>query len=77
MATNSMKMGTCPKCESKDVHSNMGPGSPWASNYLQLDFMDKMEVVVLVCGNCGYVEHYIAYDQDLEQVRKKWPKVDQ
>lgn len=74
-----MKKGTCPKCQSKDVHSgsNVSMKSGFNnSNTIPITGLSSAALDNYVCIRCGYLESYIAKSKDLERIEKKWSPVD-
>lgn len=73
-----MKNGTCPKCQSKEIYSGVSVKSKSGfnnSNTIPVTSFRAANLDNYVCGQCGYVESYIAKDKDLAAVKKKWPLV--
>lgn len=74
-----MKKGSCPKCGSREVYSGADIGFKRGMNNSNsiplggLNFPAPLDNYV--CGDCGYLESYLAREKDLEAVRKKWPLV--
>lgn len=75
-----MRTGQCPKCNSREVFCNTNRKFPalhtitvktGSSNnrYAPLD--------TFICGECGYVESYIAHVEDLSYVKQTWASVEQ
>ena len=73
-----MKNGQCPKCGSREIYSNtnrkfpalhtmtIGSGN-FGNRYAYLD--------TYICGSCGYVENYVAKQQDLNYIKEEWTLV--
>jgi len=73
-----MKKGVCPKCQSKEVYggTKFSPKSGWNnSNTIPVSGLGTAALDNYVCGNCGYVESYIAKEKDLAAIRRKWDLV--
>ncbi|GAB4479381.1 MAG: hypothetical protein Kow00124_24930 [Anaerolineae bacterium] len=74
--------GVCPKCGSTEVYAGdqlsfwNKAGSYWA-NTIPITGWLNAELDNYVCGQCGYVESYIARRDRLEKIRRKWPLVSQ
>jgi ribosomal protein S27AE len=74
-----VKKGICPKCQSKEIFcgTHVSGKSGWShSNTIPITAWRPASLDNYVCGNCGYVESYIAKEKDLLTIRKKWPVVD-
>jgi predicted nucleic-acid-binding Zn-ribbon protein len=70
--------GICPKCGSTEVYAGTDVGYKSGSSYsntIPITFWHTAALDNYVCGQCGYVESYIAKDSDLERIRQKWPLV--
>ena len=70
--------GICPKCGSTEVYAGTNLGYKSGSNYsntIPITFWHTAALDNYVCGQCGYVESYIAKDSDLARIREKWPLV--
>ncbi len=73
-----MKKGICPKCQSKEVYSGTRLSKKsgfYNSNTIPLSGLRSAVLDNFVCGNCGYLESYIAKERDLLAIKKKWPLV--
>ncbi len=73
-----MRSGTCPKCGSSEVYCGTEVGYKSGSNYsntIPISFWYTAALDNYVCGECGYVESYIAKESDLKRIREKWPLV--
>jgi len=73
-----MKNGVCPKCQSREVYS--GAQLKWKSgihsvNSIPVNSFRLAPLDNYVCGQCAYVESYIAKESDLSAIKKKWPVV--
>ncbi len=68
-----MKTEICPKCNSMEVHDVTA-----VMNSLQMTYWGWLGSIAFkqyVCANCGYVEHYVNEQSDLDKIRNKCPKV--
>ncbi len=73
-----MKTGKCPKCGSRRVYSgaHIFPKSgPFASNAIPVNLANLAPLDNYVCGDCGYLESYVANARELELIASKWPRV--
>jgi predicted nucleic-acid-binding Zn-ribbon protein len=73
-----MKKGICPRCGSKEIFngSNVANKSGMHdSNAIPVSFFRSAALDNFVCGQCGYVESYIAKEKDLAAIKAKWPLV--
>ncbi len=71
-----MKKGVCPKCQSKEVYSGASVKSKSGlhhSNTIPVTTFREAVLDNYVCGQCGYVESYIAKEKDLAAIKKRWP----
>jgi predicted nucleic-acid-binding Zn-ribbon protein len=71
-----MKKGVCPKCQSKEIYSGaqVSMKSGWnKNNTIPVSGFKAAALDNFVCGECGYVESYIAKEKDMAAIRKKWP----
>ncbi|WP_373500366.1 hypothetical protein [Desulfococcus sp.] len=74
-----MKNGQCPKCGSKEVYSGANiplKSGPFSSNAIPLGLTSMAALDNYVCTACGLVESYIAESSKLEEVARRWDKVD-
>ncbi len=76
-----MKNGTCPKCNSKTVHT-MRKGISFGTSsgfYVRIssEFASKSltQVDDYICTACGYFETYLEDRAKLDAVAKDWKKV--
>lgn len=73
-----MKDGKCPRCGSAEIHSGEDiilKAGPFNSNAIPIGLTSVAALDNFVCVDCGLVERYIADDRKLEEIRKKWPRV--
>ena len=73
-----MKNGICPNCQGKEIYS--GAQLKWKtgmheSNTIPISLMRMAALDNFVCGQCGFVQSYIAKEKDLAAIKKKWPLV--
>jgi predicted nucleic-acid-binding Zn-ribbon protein len=71
-----MKKGTCPKCQSKEIYCGAQVSMKSGfhnSNTIPVTGFRAASLDNYVCGQCGFVESYIAKEKDLAAIRKKWP----
>lgn len=73
-----MKEGKCPKCGSEEVYAGVevAPKSgPFGSNSIPVNLFSIAALDNYVCGQCGYVESYIADPEKLETISRTWRNV--
>ncbi|MCX6554508.1 MAG: hypothetical protein NTZ12_05760 [Candidatus Aminicenantes bacterium] len=73
-----MKKGVCPRCGGKEIYSGSSVANKSGmheSNCIPVSFLRRAALDNFVCGQCGYVESYIAKEKDLAAIKKKWPLV--
>ena len=73
-----MKDGICPKCGSTEVYSGKRVTNKQGSYYtntIPVSFWHTATLDNYVCGECGYVESYIANLNELDRIRQKWSLV--
>ncbi len=61
--------GVCPKCNQSDIYTTSIDSQKILPD--NLSWGKRPPVDNLVCGNCGYIEFYIAPDA-LDGVKKTW-----
>lgn len=74
-----MKSGICPKCGAAEVYAGTNVFNKSGSYYVNaipVTFWHYAALDNYVCGECGYVESYIADAQQLHRIRENWPRVD-
>jgi predicted nucleic-acid-binding Zn-ribbon protein len=73
-----MKNGQCPKCGSREIHSNTNRKFP-ALNTMTIgsgNFGNRYAYLdTYVCVNCGFVENYVAKQEDLNYIKDEWATV--
>lgn len=73
-----MKNGQCPKCGSGEVYSNTNRKFP-ALNTMTIgssNFGNRYAYLdTYICGSCGYVENYVAKQEDLKYIKEEWTVV--
>jgi len=73
-----MKNGICPRCQGKEIFNGTGvfyKSGMQHSNTIPVSLFRAAALDNFVCGQCGYVESYIAKEKDLAAIKKKWPLV--
>lgn len=63
-------MKSCAKCKSKKIYVSKAKKHTGAAKIFLSAFSSVM-LSAYVCTECGFVEHYVETDSDLEKVRKK------
>lgn len=71
-----MRDGICPKCDSRKIHTNE-TANVTNRNRLHVDAWSLNDVMITtyVCGNCGYLEQYVMFKEELDMIVEKWPTV--
>lgn len=72
-----MKDGKCPKCGSTEIYSHEGmllKGGPFGSNSIPISLTSMAALDNFVCTDCGLVESYVADEDKLSEISKKWKK---
>ncbi len=73
-----MKEGICPKCDAAEVYSPedmLLKGGPFGSNSIPVSLTSMAALDNYVCADCGYVESYVADEDKLHEITKKWKRV--
>jgi len=73
-----MKDGKCPKCGSVKVYAATDlplKGGPFGSNSIPISLTSMAPLDNYVCAECGLVESYVAYEDKLEEIARKWTLV--
>jgi len=73
-----MKNGICPNCQGKEIFSGAAVKGKAGMNFSNTIPVTTFRAAVLdnyVCGQCGFVQSYIAKEKDLSAIKKKWPLV--
>lgn len=73
-----MKDGKCPKCGSKQIFSSEDlvlKGGPFGSNSIPVSLTSMAALDNYVCADCGLVESYVADQDKLKEIPKKWKPI--
>jgi hypothetical protein len=73
-----MKNGKCPKCGSTQVFAAKDlplKSGPFGSNSIPISLTSMAALDNYVCTDCGLVERYVADEEKLEEIAKKWKPV--
>ncbi len=73
-----MKNGICPLCGGKEIFSGAKVRFKTGMHYSNTIPVSMFCTAVLdnyVCGQCGYVQSFIAKERHLATIKKKWPLV--
>ncbi len=71
-----MKSGPCPKCGSKEIYL-----APYriklthGRHSMQLGIFDFAKIEEYICAECGFIESYLAGEEDMRKVIRKCEKV--
>ena len=74
-----MKTGICPKCSSHEVFSGAGIAlkkGPFGSNSIPIGLTSIAALDNLVCAECGYVESFVSDPDKLDEIARKWDKIE-
>jgi predicted nucleic-acid-binding Zn-ribbon protein len=70
-----MKSGICPKCASDEIYQSPDGELSAATHTLikrAWHSVTQVNLLRLICANCGYVETYVADEKLLPDIRKYW-----
>lgn len=73
-----MKNGKCPKCGSIEIYAARNlplKSGPFGSNSIPISLTSMAALDNYVCVDCGLVERYVADEQKLNEITKKWEPV--
>jgi predicted nucleic-acid-binding Zn-ribbon protein len=70
-----MKTSKCPKCDSAEIFTRKPSKVGGGATKIFLSSFKVSFPEVRVCTKCGFLEHYIADESDLETIKKKWSKL--
>ena len=75
-----MKSGTCPKCKSTDIYTNSDVGAMskhvFGNDTIRLTLFPRFAMLdSYICGNCGFVEKYVASQKHIDDVKANLKKV--
>jgi predicted nucleic-acid-binding Zn-ribbon protein len=73
-----MKNGKCPKCGSTEIFAARDlplKSGPFGSNSIPISLTSMAALDNYVCTACGLVERYVADEQKLKEIAKKWKPV--
>ena len=74
-----MKTGICPRCSSHEVFSGAGIAlkkGPFGSNSIPIGLTSIAALDNLVCAECGYVESFVSDPDKLDEIARKWDKIE-
>lgn len=75
-----MKTGRCPKCGSNKVYSAADlplKGGPFGSNSIPVSLTSMAPLDNYVCVDCGLLESYVADQDKLAEIARKWSAVNE
>ncbi|MDX9786708.1 MAG: hypothetical protein RBT11_08025 [Desulfobacterales bacterium] len=73
-----MKNGKCPKCGSVEIFAAKElplKSGPFGSNAIPVSLTSIAALDNYVCVACGLVERYVADEEKLKEIAKKWKPV--
>lgn len=73
-----MKDGKCPRCGSGRVYAATDmplKGGPFASNSIPVSLTSIAPLDNYVCIDCCLVESYVADEEKLAEIERKWSRV--
>lgn len=73
-----MKDGKCPRCGAMDIYSGIDlplKGGPFNSNCIPISLTSMAPLDNYVCAACGLVESYVADQNKLNEITRKWESV--
>jgi predicted nucleic-acid-binding Zn-ribbon protein len=76
---DSMKKGKCPKCGSQNIFAARNlplKTGPFGSNSIPISLTSLAALDNYVCTDCGLVERYVADEDKLKEIAKKWKPVE-
>jgi predicted RNA-binding Zn-ribbon protein involved in translation (DUF1610 family) len=75
-----MKTGKCPKCGSEEIYCAMHmplKGGPFGSNSIPIGLTSMAALDNYVCVDCGMVERYVADEEKLKEIARRWDPVNE
>ena len=75
-----MKNGKCPKCGSENVYTPDDlplKGGPFGSNSIPVSLTSMAPLDNYVCADCGLLESYVADEDKLKEIARKWKNVNE
>jgi len=73
-----MNNGKCPKCGSTKIFAGKDlplKSGPFGSNSIPISLTSMAALDNYVCTDCGLVESYVADEEKLKEIAKKWKPV--
>ena len=73
-----MKNGKCPKCGSTEIYAAKDlplKSGPFGSNSIPVSLASIAALDNYVCKACGFLERYVADEDKLEEIAKKWKRM--
>jgi len=73
-----MKDGKCPRCGSDKIYAPKDlplKGGPFGSNTIPISLTSMAPLDNYACTACGLVESYIADEDKLKEIERKWARV--
>jgi predicted nucleic-acid-binding Zn-ribbon protein len=70
-----MKTGKCPKCGSEEIYCAKDlplKGGPFGSNSIPISLTSMAALDNYVCTDCGMVERYVADEEKLKEIARRW-----
>ena len=70
-----MKNGKCPKCGSVEIYVARDlplKSGPFGSNSIPIGLTSMAALDNYVCVDCGFVERYVADEEKLKEIAKRW-----
>ncbi len=60
----------CPKCKSSDIIEI--PGGRKMYSFIPTGAFSAINVIKLVCGNCGHIEDWLEDVKDIQKIKDKF-----
>ncbi len=73
-----MKDGKCPHCGSQQIYAATElplKGGPFGSNSIPVSLTSMAPLNNYVCVECGRLERYVADEEKLAEIKRRWQPV--